>query len=223
MNILYIEDDLHLSKIIKTKLNKYSVDVAGAGKEGLKRFRNKEYDLLIIDYYLPDTDGISICKKVRESDKKVAILLFTTNENKEIIVEALDVGADDYLTKPFIFAELEARIRALFRRTEDLKKGKCIRVGNLVLDLSKHCIFWNEQIIKLSHQEYLLLRYMIINRDKLVSREELYSYVWKDKNFYNSNTIDVHIKRIRKKLQNFTKDKFIKSMYGLGYRFEESV
>lgn len=92
MNILYIEDDLHLSKIIKTKLNKYSVDVAGAGKEGLKRFRNKEYDLLIIDYYLPDTDGISICKKVRESDKKVAILLFTTNENKEIIVEALDVG-----------------------------------------------------------------------------------------------------------------------------------
>lgn len=223
MNILYIEDDLHLSKIIKTKLNKYSVDVAGAGKEGLKRFRNKEYDLLIIDYYLPDTDGISICKKVRESDKKVAILLFTTNENKEIIVEALDVGADDYLTKPFIFAELEARIRALFRRTEYLKKGKCIRVGNLVLDLSKHCIFWNEQIIKLSHQEYLLLRYMIINRDKLVSREELYSYAWKDENFYNSNTIDVHIKRIRKKLQNFTKDKFIKSIYGLGYRFEESV
>jgi two-component system alkaline phosphatase synthesis response regulator PhoP len=223
MNILYIEDDLQLSKIIKTKLNKYGVDVADTGKEGLKKFRNKEYDLLILDYYLPDTDGVSICKKVRESDKKAAILMFTTNENKEVIIEALDAGADDYLTKPFIFAELEARIRALLRRTEDLKKGKCIKVGNLVLDLSKHGIFWNEQIVKLPRQEYLLLRYMIINRGKLVSREELFSYVWENDNFYNSNTIDVHIKRIRKKLQCYTKDEFIKSIYGLGYRFEESV
>lgn len=221
MNILYIEDNFELSETIKNKLkSKYNIDIEGNGVDGVKKTEGKEYDLIILDYFLPDMTGLEICKKIREYDKKTPILIFTTNENKEDIVNALDAGADDYLTKPFDFNELEARIRTLIRRNNINKEGKVIKLGNLLLDTSKQLIICNKQILELSRQEYLLLKYILINKGKLVSRQELYEHVWGDENYYNSNTIDVHIKRIRNKIKEVSDESYIRSIYGLGYRTE---
>ena len=221
MNILYIEDNVELSLTIKEKLmSKYNVETATAGEEGLKKAENKEFDLIIVDFYLPDLDGISICKKIREFDAKVAILMFTTNDDKKNIVNALDAGADDYLTKPFVFQELEARIRALVRRLDSSQMGKALKLGELVVDTAKQIVICEKHIIDLSRQEYLLLRYLLLNRGKLTSRQELYEHVWGKDDYYNSNTIDVHIRRLRKKLKQYSKADYIRSIYGLGYRTE---
>lgn len=221
MNILYIEDNVELSLTIKEKLMpKYNMETVASGREGLKKAENKEFDLVIIDFYLPDLDGISICKKIREFDAKIAILIFTTNDDKQNIIEALDAGADDYLTKPFVFQELEARIRALVRRLDSSQMGKVLKLGDLVMDTAKQIVICGKQVIDLSRQEYLLLRYLLLNKGKLTSRQELYEHVWGKDDYYNSNTIDVHIKRLRKKLKEYSKADYIQSIYGLGYRTE---
>lgn len=221
MNILYIEDNVELSETIKKKLiSKYNVEIALTGREGLKKAENKEFDLVIIDFYLPDLDGITICKKIREFDAKIAILMFTTNDDKQNIITALDAGADDYLTKPFVFQELEARVRALLRRIDSSQMGKTLKLGELVMDTSKQIIICNKHIIDLSRQEYLLLRYLLLNKGKLTSRQELYEHVWGKDDYYNSNTIDVHIRRLRKKLMEYSEVDYIRSIYGLGYRTE---
>ena len=221
MNILYIEDNVELSATIKEKLMpKYNVEIAAAGQEGLKKAENKEFDLIIIDFYLPDLDGVTICKKIREFDAKVAMLMFTTNDDKKNIINALDAGADDYLTKPFVFQELEARIRALVRRIDSSQLGKTLRLGDLLMDTAKQIVICEKHIIDLSRQEYLLLRYLLLNKGKLTSRQELYEHVWGKDDYYNSNTIDVHVRRLREKLKQCSKTNYVKSVYGLGYRTE---
>ncbi len=219
MNILYIEDDKQLAKTIQQKLiSHYNVDISPTGKKGIILAENKEYDLFIIDYYLPDQNGIQVCKKIREVDTKTPILVFTTNDTKKDVVEALDAGADDYLTKPFSYQELEARIRALVRRNSRKQPTKQINVGKLTIKLDDQYIVLNKQYIKLPRQEYMLLKYLTTNKGKLVSREELYEHVWGRDDYYNSNTIDVHIRRLRKRLKELVGENCIKSVYGSGYK-----
>lgn len=219
MNILYIEDDKELSKTIQQKLiSHYNVDLALTGKKGIILAENKEYDLLIVDYYLPDQNGVQICKKIREVDTKTPILIFTTNDTKKDIVEALDAGADDYLTKPFSYQEFEARIRALIRRNGRKQPTKQINMGKLTIKLDDQYVVLNKQYIKLPRQEYMLLRYLTTNKGKLISREELYEHVWGRDDYYNSNTIDVHIRRLRKRLKDLLGENCIKSVYGSGYK-----
>lgn len=221
MNILYIEDDLVLAETIKSKLlSKYNVDTVSTAKRALDKVENKEYDLIIIDYFLPDSDGIKVCKKIREYDTKMPILMLTTNTDKQSIIEALNAGADDYLTKPFDFQELEARIRALIRRIDYSQTNANICLGDLAVDTTKHLVMCNKQVVDFPRQEYLLLKYILHNKGRLVSRQELYEHVWGRDDYYNSNTIDVHIRRIRNKLKQYSKTNFVKSVYGLGYRTE---
>lgn len=221
MNILYIEDDLVLAETIKSKLiSKYNVDTVPTAKRALDKVEDKEYDLIIIDYFLPDSDGIKVCKKIREYDTKMPILMLTTNTDKQSIIEALNAGADDYLTKPFDFQELEARIRALIRRIDYSQTNANICLGDLAVDTTKHLVMCNKQVVDFPRQEYLLLKYILHNRGRLVSRQELYEHVWGRDDYYNSNTIDVHIRRIRNKLKQYSKNNFVKSVYGLGYRTE---
>jgi len=219
MNILYIEDNLQLAETVKSKFeNKYNFDIAENGKEGIRKIESKEYDLIILDYFLPDTDGLKVCKIIREYDLKVPILIFTTNESKESVCKTLEAGADDYLSKPFDFMELEARVGALIRRSNINKTHKLIKVGEILMDTSTQIVSINNNLIELSRQEFILLRYMLINKGKLISRQELYEHVWGKDDYYNSNTIDVHVKRIRAKINKFTDGECIMSIYGLGYR-----
>jgi len=217
MNILYIEEDINLSGMVKQKLRShYNVDVAINGKSGILRMEDKEYDLVIVEYNLSDISGIEICKMVREFDIKTPILI-VNNKNKENVAETLDVGADDYLIKPFEFKEFEARIRALLRRNNK-QKDRELSVGDLLIGLDDQYISYCNKIIKLPRQEYMLLKYLAFNRGKMVSREELYEHVWGKDGYYNSNTIDVHIKRLRKKMKLITDKDYIDSIYGSGYR-----
>jgi DNA-binding response OmpR family regulator len=219
MNILYIEDDKNLALTVKNKLkSKYNIDIAITGDAAMQKIEVKEYDLLILDYYLPDTDGLKICKKIRRINKITPILFFTINENKSNIIEALDAGADDYLTKPFIYEELEARIRALTRRNIKDNEGKILKIGDLSVSLTDPCAFFKNHIVKLPRQEYLLLKYLGFNKNRIVSRTELYEHVWGQDSYYNSNTIDVHIRRLRNKLKPLGADNYIKSVYGSGYK-----
>lgn len=219
MNILYIEDDKQLSKTIKQKLiSHYNIDLAFNGKSGLNLIDSKEYDLIIIDYYLPDQNGVQVCKKIRDMDTKTPVLMFTTNDAKSNIVEALDAGADDYMTKPFSYQEFEARIRALIRRNNSRQPVKQISMGKLTIMLDDQYVLSNNKFIKLPRQEYMLLKYLAINKGKLVSRQELFEHVWGRDDYYNSNTIDVHIRRLRKRLIDLTGQDWIKSVYGSGYK-----
>lgn len=226
MIILYIEDDKPLAKTIKQKLNPhYNVDVAYNGNKGLICLEKKEYDLIIIDYFLPDTNGLKLCKKIREQDIKTPILMFTANENKNSIVEALDNGADDYLCKPFSSQELEARVRALIRRGKNYDASSELNAGELIIKSDDQIVIFNKKTIRLPRQEYLLLKYLISNRRKLISREEIYEHVWGKDGYYDSNTIDVHVRRLRFRLKKLTGDIWIKSIYGRGYKiynFEEN-
>ena len=221
MNILYVEDDLLLAETIKAKLtSRYNIDIVPTYKAAINKVENKEYDLTIIDYFLPDSNGVKVCKKIREFDAKIPILIFTTNHDKKTIIEALDSGADDFLTKPFDFQELEARIRSLIRRIDYSRTNTTISLGDLAIDTAKHIVICNKQLIHLPRQEFLLLKYILHNKNKLISRQELYEHVWGSDDFYNSNTIDVHIRRIRNRLKKYSPKEFIKSIYGLGYRAE---
>lgn len=221
MNLLYIEDNRSLAITIKNKLSTvYNVELAYSGKQCFKKIDNKDYDLFIIDYYLPDTDGLKICQKIREWDIKVPILMLTSNETKRNIIEALDAGADDYLTKPFLIGELNARIRALLRRSNCTQTNKDLVLRDLTIDTAKLTVICNKQTVDLPRQELLLLRYLIAHKNKLISRQELFEHVWGRDDYYNSNTIDVHIRRLRKKLKTYSDFEYIKSVYGLGYRVE---
>ncbi|MEI8067891.1 MAG: response regulator transcription factor [Candidatus Shapirobacteria bacterium] len=218
MNILYIENNHELSLAVREKLKShYNVDIANTCRDGILKIESKEYDLLIIGHYLANTNETKICEKIREMDIKVPILFFVNNQKKEIVIEALDAGADDCLIKPFSLDELEARIRALLRRNNNKTLGN-LSVGKLLIKLDDQYVTYHNQIIKLPRQEYMLLKYLAVNRGKLVPREELYEHVWGVDGYYNSNTIDVHIRRLRKKLKLITNDEYIKSVYGYGYR-----
>jgi DNA-binding response OmpR family regulator len=223
MNILYIEDDENLANVIKSKLiSKYNVDLATSIKEGCQKFDDKEYDLIITDYFLPDGNGLDVCKYVRENNLSTPILVLTINESRLCVIESLDAGADDYLTKPFSFSELDARIRALIRRVKITYKNKAIVLGELKLDMAKQAIYYGCHLLNLSRQEHFLAKYLLINQQRIVSREELYEHVWGNNTIYNSNTIDVHIRRIRNKIKKYSSKNYIKSIYGLGYKIDNN-
>jgi DNA-binding response OmpR family regulator len=218
MNILYIEIDLRLSELVKQKLKlNYNIDIVDNHKDGILMIENKEYDLFIFSYHLPQINGIEICKKIREMEIKTPILIVANNQKKEGVVEALDFGADDYLTKPFCLDEFQARIRALIRRNNK-NKERHLKIGEILIKLDDQSVNYHNQIIKLSRQEYILLKYLAVNKGKLVSREELYEHVWGRDGYYNSNTIDVHVRRLRNKIKLVTNTFCINTIYGCGYR-----
>ncbi|KKR05721.1 MAG: Two component transcriptional regulator, winged helix family [candidate division WS6 bacterium GW2011_GWF2_39_15] len=219
MRILIVEDDLTISKNLRTFLERssYVVDVARHGNEGLERALNEEYDLVILDWMLPGKNGIEICHEIRKSGKTVPVIMLTAKSQVEDKVEGLDVGADDYLTKPFEMSELLARVRALLRRKYTQHRSGVIEAANLIIDTNSHIVKRGDKILELSVREYALLEYLASNMGIAMSREDILTHVWDENIDLFTNTVDVHIRYLRKKIDVGSKKKLIKTVKGVGY------
>lgn len=222
MRILIIEDEKKVADFIKRGLKEegYSVDVAFDGEEGHFQASSSEYDAIILDLMLPKIDGISLCKKLRVDKISVPVLMLTAKDSVKDKVTGLDSGANDYLTKPFSFEELLARIRALLRKSETATPTK-IQISDLILDLLTHKVTRTGKEIILTNKEYALLEYLMRNPGSIVTRTMISEHVW-DINFDTfTNVIDVYINYLRNKIDKGHKKKLIHTIRGRGYMIIE--
>jgi DNA-binding response OmpR family regulator len=219
MRILIIEDEKSLADIIKKGLEEegYAVDVAYNGEDGLYMAENEPSDIAILDIMLPIIDGLTILKRIRKKGIKTPVIMLTARDALMDKVSGLDSGADDYLTKPFSFEELLARIRTLIRRGSEVKSS-IIEIGfNLVIDMATHEVKRGVKNIMLSSKEYALLEYMAINRNKVLSRTLLTEHLYNQDFDLDSNIIDVFINRIRNKIDKGFNIRLIHTIRGDGY------
>lgn len=221
MKILLVDDEKLLVKGLKSSLevHGFSVDTAFSGSQALAKFNNNNYDLVILDLMLPQIDGMSLCRMFRERSDVPIIMLTARNDTLDKIA-GLDIGADDYLTKPFNTMELIARIRAISRRIRKTQQPtQSIVRGNLELDRALEKIRVEGREMPLTTKEYQLLEVLISNPGRIFSREKLYEIVW-DQESFDTRTIDVHIRNIREKIERDpSKPRYIKTKWGSGYYF----
>jgi DNA-binding response OmpR family regulator len=224
MRILIIEDEETLAKNVSDVLNKegYIIDLAQDGDEGLAKGLSGEYNLILLDVLLPKKNGFEVLKELRKNKIGTPVLIITAKNSVENRVEGLDSGADDYLIKPFAVAELLARIRTILRRNGD-DKSTILNAGDLELETLKREAFVNKHFINLTPKEYSILELLMYNKNRVLSRLSIAEYVWGDNfDLFNmTNFVDVHIKNIRKKLDEFTDNKIIKTVRGIGFMIEE--
>ncbi|HUX60304.1 MAG TPA: response regulator transcription factor [Ignavibacteriaceae bacterium] len=218
MRILIIEDEKKVASFIKKGMEEeyFTADVAYDGKEGLKMASSENYDAIIMDIMLPFIDGISLLKEIRKREIITPVLMLTVKDSLKDKVEGLDAGADDYLTKPFAFEELVARIRALLRRHES-SKIPTLKVGELILDLQSHKVIRGDQEIVLTPKEYAILEYLMRNANKVVSRTKLIEHVYEYHFDPETNIIDVYINKVRTKVDNNFDKPLIHTIRGIGY------
>jgi len=220
MRILIVEDDEKLSHALKKglELMAYAVDVVMDGETALRRIEanHGDYDLAILDLNLPKMNGFEVCTAVREKGISLPILILTGQDSAEDKVKGLNIGADDYLTKPFSISELEARIRALLRRPKDVTPT-LLECKDLTLDLASRKLYRRNHEILLSLKEFGILEYLIRNCNQVVQREQILSHVWDFEFNSFSNIIDVHIANLRKKIRTPGND-YIETVRGVGYR-----
>lgn len=224
MRLLLIEDEEDLINTLSRGLRKvgYVVDPATDGKEGLDLFYMNEYDLVILDLNLPSMDGLEILSKIREADQECKILILSARSNYEQRIEGLDKGANDYLVKPFDFGELTARIRALLRRTFVQQSTK-FKYENIIINLANRSVYdENNENIDLRPKEFAILEYLISNKGRTVSTEELIEHIWADEDSMFSNVVKVHVSTLRKKLNKYCKKEIILNIRGAGYIINES-
>lgn len=222
MRILLIEDEKKVASFIKRGLEEelYTVDLATDGKEGLRLALSDEYDLIILDIMLPYKDGITLMRELREDKINTPVLLLTAKDGINNRVEGLDSGADDYMTKPFAFAELLARVRALLRRQSSVK-SILLKVGDLVLDTQSHKVFRNEKEIILTTKEYEILEYLLRNKNRVVSRTLLTEHVYGYHFSTDTNIIDVHINKLRNKIDRDFEHQLLFTIRGVGYTVKD--
>src|SRR3989339_121226 len=218
MKILVVEDEPKLNKGLVTGLQQrgYAVDFALDGDEGEKLGRVNDYDLIILDIMMPKRDGLEICRNLRAKGVQTPILFLTARDTVEDKIAGLDLGADDYLVKPFSFEELAARIRTLLRRAP-LATGDVLTLNELRLDTRSQTVTIKDKPIDLTLREYGLLEYLLRNKGAVVTRDDILTHVW-DRFFDSfSNVVDVHLKNLRKKLPT-AYAKHIETVWGKGYR-----
>jgi heavy metal response regulator len=222
LRILIVEDDKKVAGFIKKGLEEetYAVDVAVDGEEGLYHAEQDQYDLVILDLMLPKMDGLQVMTRLRKAKIQTPILLLTAKDSVEDKVTGLNQGADDYLTKPFAFSELLARVRVLLRRGKAEAKT-VLQVGNLALDLVSHKVQRDGREIDLTGKEYSLLEYFMRNQGKVLTRTMIAEHVW-DYNFDTfTNVIDVYINHLRKKIDKGHSQKLLHTLRGVGYVMRE--
>lgn len=223
MKILVVEDEKDLNKIITKYLKKsnYSVDSAYDGEEALDYINVGEYDVIILDIMMPKMNGYDFIKKIRQDKNNVAVLMLTAKDSLEDKVKGLDLGADDYLVKPFEFDELLARIRAMLRRNYRESATSTLVIGDVELDTVKKSVTKNGNIIELTAKEYEVLEYLLRNKNHILSREQIREHVWDFDYEGESNIIDVLIKNIRRKIDDNKEGSIIQTKRGAGYVIRE--
>lgn len=222
MRVLIVEDEKKLAAYIKKGLeeNHFAVDVNYDGEDGLFTLNSSEYDLVILDILLPGKNGLEILKEARKNGMNMPILLLTAKDSIEDKVRGLDLGADDYLVKPFSFIELMARVRALIRRGKVSSQTQ-LTVADLTLDIAAHRLYRNGQTIDLTNKEFALLEFFMRNLNTVLTRTQIAEHVW-DYNFDSlTNVIDVFVNRLRNKIDKDRVHKLIHTTKGVGYVMKE--
>lgn len=222
MRLLVVEDDPALRNALEMRLTRegYAVDTCADGADGLLYAHGAEYDGLILDVMLPKMDGFTLLSILRREGYAGAALMLTARDAVEDRVEGLDRGADDYLTKPFAFDELLARIRAMLRR-HGTTRSPLLTCGDLTMDTVRHSVCRSGREIRLTAKEYALLEYMLRNRGQLLTRDQIFDHVWNYDGSFETNLVDVYIGYLRAKLDRNASEKLIHTVRGFGYRLSE--
>lgn len=212
--ICLIEDDDTLQMLISYELKNagYEISVAGDGEEGLQLLQKQDFDLAIIDWMLPNLSGLDIIKEIRKENPNLSIIMLTAKDGEMDIVEGLNYGADDYMTKPFSMRELQARLKSMLRKGNN----KVIKVNNLLINLDTRTVTKNDVAIAISKLEFDILLFLINNKGKVLSREAIFNHLWPNDSDTNPRVIDNHISNLKKKLG--LKDNII-TKRGVGYLF----
>lgn len=224
MKILLVDDETELTESLSQILTRegYQVDIANEGKTGLKLALENNYDLLILDWMLPQKSGLEICQQLRNQSINVPVLFLTAKDTIDDRVLGLDVGADDYIVKPFELRELLARIRALLRRQTNSDLNTTItrlKVGDLELESENQLAYRQGRIIQLSEKEFKLLEYFMLNTGQLLTHEQIYQHLWLQEENPNSNVVAAFIRLLRRKIEVKGESILIHTVYGKGYRF----
>jgi Response regulators consisting of a CheY-like receiver domain and a winged-helix DNA-binding domain len=222
MKILFVEDEEELSEIVARGLRKcgYAVDSAFDGEEALDYYRMNTYDVIILDLNIPKIEGIEVMKTIRQKDRKAKILILSARSAIDDRVKGLDMGANDYLTKPFDFLELEARIRTL-SRIAYIQQGNELHCGGLTLDMAKKMVSYNSIKLPLTKKEYAIIEYLMLQKGQVISSEQLLNHVWDSEADIFPDTLKYHIHSLKKKLAEVNCDQeLIQNVRGVGYKIE---
>lgn len=218
MRLLLVEDDPRIARFVTKGLQEqsYAVDVVANGNDAVYQVEINDYDLVILDVMIPGRDGFATCRSIRSLGKRVPILMLTARDAVEDRITGLDSGADDYLTKPFEFGELLARLRALLRRPNELRPAQIV-VGDLVLDTASQTAKRGNRSISLTTKEYALLEFLARNAGRVVGRSEIAEHVWDESFDPFSNLIEVYVNRLRRKLGDAAGKPLLQTRRGSGY------
>ncbi|MBP7554139.1 MAG: response regulator transcription factor [Spirochaetes bacterium] len=222
MRILVVEDEEKIANFIKRGLKEegYVVDIAGDGEEGLYLALNHSFDLIVLDLMLPIKDGLTVCAELREKGKNIPILMLTAKSSTQDKVSGLDMGANDYITKPFAFEEFLARIRALLRSKNNAESTR-LKIHDLDMDLLTHKVYRNGKEITLTAKEFSLLEYLMRNKGSIVTRTMITEHVWEINFDSFTNVIDVYINYLRNKIDKGYDKKLIYTVRSRGYTIKE--
>ncbi|MBA4389917.1 MAG: DNA-binding response regulator [Syntrophus sp. (in: bacteria)] len=221
MKVLLIEDESKVANFISMGLLEegYTVDMAADGRKGLQFINESSYDIILLDLMIPEIDGLEVLKTMRAQGIDTPVLIITAKSSKEDVVKGLDTGSDDYLTKPFSFDELLARIRALLRRSKQ-PTPLVLEYRGIVLDPHYRKLTIGSKEIELTEKEFLIMEYMLKNTEKPITRKEIAEYAWQNQDD-SSNIVDVYINFLRKKMEHLSEQRYIHTVRGVGYVLKE--
>lgn len=216
MHILIVEDELGIVQFLQQGLQEegYEITTANDGSKGFELLQNQKFDLILLDWMLPKINGLDLCKAIRIKDQHTPIIFLTAKDTVQETIEGLKAGANDYIKKPFSFEELVERIKIHFRTP---KENEILTLGTIRIDLSKHIVFKNAEEVSLTQREFELLTYLIRNKGKVCTRNQILKDVWEINFEYDTGVIDVFMNAIRKKLNLKIEEDYIKTIRGIGY------
>lgn len=221
--VLVVDDEAPIRDMLRVALEMSDFDVLEAEDARIAHsiIVDQKPDLILLDWMMPNTSGIELARRLRRDDitKDIPIIMLTAKGEEDNKIQGLDVGADDYVTKPFAARELIARIRAVLRRSDGNSKEDVLKIGNLLLDTLSHRITIGDSAISMGPTEYRLLEFFMTHQERVYSRSQLLDHVWGGNVYVEERTVDVHIRRLRKALTLEDHDRFIQTVRGAGYRF----